>query len=143
MGSVCFENSPTVDYGVDVTEGDDPVGTITLFVVDAADTILIEEAVTGDAADSLLLPGRDGDAVTVRWDFDDTTAELTLADNCAEVLGVVQERAPDPAPEPVVESEQLPAAGATSDLILALGGFLLALGCSLLLLERRTRYVRV
>ena len=130
---------------VDVTEGDDPFGTVTMTVADSGGTTLIEETLTGDAADTLLLPGRDGEVVTITWTFDDVAQELTLADNCAAVLGVVEEREPDPAPEPepevqevvVVADDELPAAGVTSSGLLIVGGAFMAFGCWLLLASRR------
>ena len=128
-----------------VTEGDDPFGTVTMTVADSGGTTLIEETLTGDAADTLLLPGRDGEVVTITWTFDDVAQELTLADNCAAVLGVVEEREPDPAPEPepevqevvVVADDELPAAGVTSSGLLIVGGAFMAFGCWLLLASRR------
>lgn len=143
--SECVDLAPVIDYVVDVTEGDDPFGTVTLTIADSGGTTLIEETLTGDAADTLQLPGRDGEVVTILWTFDDTTQELTLADNCATVLGVVEEVEADPAPEPepevqevvVVADEELPAAGVTSSGLLVIGGAFLAFGCWLLLATRR------
>ena len=140
----CVDTAAAINYVVEVTEGDDPFGTVTITVADAEGAALVEEDVTGPADDTWLLPGRDGEAVTVTWTFDDASEGLTLAENCAEVLGVVEEKEPDPAPQPdpvvkdtVVEQEELPAAGVTSDGLLAAGGGFLALGCAMLLATRR------